>query len=448
MPESAPAASGQTPSRLGIVVPLTVLAAVLAWRFFPAQAGWWASGIAAWTALLVGAFSPASTRANLPATALIAVLVAAAGLVGDRLWLCEATCQGGGHYRTLFGIDVRWFAGGTCLLWALAALIDRRREQASPVSALLTWALLGATIYFIHVGYRLDLTCGQCLAFHTAIVAGAVGALRDAFPYAARLLILMLTFLGLHFAYHPAVVPDLPRAIAGADEGVPAFLAAGAPVAAPALTGAEASALQRAETGRTLVLVPGADPPLRLEMALDFHCPVCAKAWPALRAAFASAPPVPAGRRLELVHRVVVRPSDPSAGELARHAAAAAMVDGKAYAAFMQTGLGLAQGVGWKGFRPRLAEATDPAAIESALAAHPAAVERLIADDARALARLLHGAGTPQVVLREGASGREFARFSGDFAAAAVLAAVADAQAAVANAQTAAPAPAPTPPPP
>ncbi len=426
MPDPVPATAGQTPSRLGIVVPLTVLSAVLAWRFFPAQAGWWASGIAVWTALLVGAFSPASTRANLPATALIALLVAAAGLAGDRIWLCEATCQGGGHYRTLFAIDVRWFAGGGCLLWALAALIDRRRDQASPVSALLTWALLGATIYFIHVGWRLNLTCGQCLAFHTAIVAGAVGALRDAFPFAARLLVVVLVFLGLHFAYHPAVVPDLAPVPMNADAGVTAFLGAGRPApAAPALTGDEAAALQRADAGRTLVLVPGVDPPLRLELALDFHCPVCAKVWPALRAAFAAAPQVPAGRRLELVHRVVMRPSDPSTGELARYAAAAAMVDGKAYLALLQTGLGLGQGVGWTEFRPRLKEVTDPATIEQALAAHPTAVDRLIADDARALAQFLYGAGTPQMILRDGVAGRELVRFAGDFDPAAVKMAVA-----------------------
>ncbi len=385
-------ATGERPSPLlGLVVAAIAIGAVVVWRVAPG-AGWlpWgAAGFALWTALLIGLLAPERGRAGLWAFGLIMAAVAPLTL-SDRLWPCATACQGGGHYQHLFGVRLEWLALAGGIWWALVARMDVvRGDPTHPVGSLCratTWGLAGGSAYYLWVSASLGLVCPHCLAVHTIVLTGAILSLRDGYPWLARLGALLLVFLLLHWIYHPVVQRDAPPAT---------------PVVA-ALSEADSALVARIAANRAAVT---GDPAaaLRLDLVVDLHCPMCARVHP--RLARLTAPAIVTTTRL------IYRPSRPGSADLARHAIAAATIDAATYRRFLAVALGSADDVGWKDLRDRLAEVTDPAPIEAAVAASGAAIDRVLAEDAAVAAQ--SGSGTPLAVLRD-ASGKVLGTWTGE----------------------------------
>ena len=112
--------------------------------------------------------------------------------------------------------------------------------------------------------------------------------------------------------------------------------------------------------------------------------------------------------------RHLVRRSDPSGADLARHALAAAATSATDYEAFLASVLGSREGAGFADLRSRIAEVIDVAALAKVEAAYHDDWQRLLADDAAVLKRLKATGTTPQLILVEAATGIVLKRWQGE----------------------------------
>lgn len=312
----------------------------------------------------------------LPWLALATALVAATRFFGDAIWPCPVSCQGGGHYQRLWGVPVH--VPAVLSLLAIAILAWRRRPEAT----WLVWGAAGGSLYFLWVAWMISLRCPYCFTVHAGVLLCAV--LAAGAPWLPRLALLALTFLGLHFAFNPAVIEDGPAAPAPAVPEIGAFFTPGArPVTAAAVD--PALDLLRRQGSPQAAYV--------LELAIDLHCPHCAAAQGPLMDAMKRA--VSEGR-VEVVHRFMTRRSAPSGRELARHVLAAR--DAAQAGLLTSLLLGTPEGRGWAAVSPRVAEIADPAALERTLAGRTAAVDALLDADAVRL-RELRARATPFAAL-------------------------------------------------
>jgi len=391
----------ETLPTMPILVPL--LAALVAglWRFAPVPAALAGSALTLIVAIIVGWRWPQAARAGLPALAMLAALIAALRLVPvPALWPCEVACAGGGHYQTLGGISVLW--GSLVGLGAFATLVLRQRERdplPAPTRAL-GWALIGASLYFLYLGWRLDVVCPHCLAVHTAVLALAGGLLRCAGAWreaaSPALAALLVAGLGLHAAFHPGVVRDTTDVDLLTD------------LAAPALSAGNKLAYASADSARRR----GASAaPVVLELVVDFQCPHCAAHHHDLLNALT--PALEAGTA-ELVIRHLVRRSEPASLPLARWAMGAALEGQARYDLFVATMLGSKPGADPRQLRDRLAETIDPLHLEGLIDRHPGAIDRLVADDGKRLGALKATARTPQLIAVDRATGSVLKRWQGD----------------------------------
>jgi hypothetical protein len=381
-----------------VLLPLLALIAAGVWRFAPANAGWTASGLTLLVALILGRRFPAAARTALPALALLAALIAALRLIpGDAVWQCAVRCQGGGHYQELFHLSVLWPAVAALVAFAGLCLRDREAERLSAPTAALGWALVGASCYYLHLGWRLGLVCPHCLAVHTAVLACVGGLLRTlpAVPAAASA---ALAFLALHAAFHPGVVADSIDVDLADDPRATATVLS----AANKLAFATADAVRRSGD---------ATAPVVLELVLDLQCPVCARQHHELLATLA---PALAAKRAELVVRHLVRRSEPGSQALGRWAFAAAMDGREAYEYYVGAMLGSRPGADARELRAHLAEAMDPLRLEVLADRHQAAIDRLLSQDAQRLIELKTPARTPQLIAVDRASGAVLRRWVGE----------------------------------
>jgi len=383
-----------------VLVPLLVALVAGLWRFAPVPAALAGSLVALIAALIIGWRWPQAARAGLPALGLLTALIAALRLVPvPGLWPCEVACAGGGHYQTLAGVSLLWAAVVGALAFAAACLRERHRPALSLPTRSLGWALIGGSLYFIHLGLRLDLVCPHCLAVHTAALCCAGGLLRgEAWraTTASGLAAALIAGLGLHAAFHPGLVRDT------ADVDLLTSLPA------PALSAGNKLAFATADSARRR---GDSAAPVVLELVIDFQCPHCAATHHELMTALA---PFLAAGKAELVTRHLVRRSEPASLTLARWAAAAAM-DGQArYDLYLATMLGSRAGADARELRARLGEMIDPLALEGSIERHPGAVDRLVADDAKRLGELQATARTPQLIAVDRAGGAVLKRWQGD----------------------------------
>ena len=313
----------------------------------------------------------------LPWLALVTALVAGTRFFGDAIWPCPVSCQGGGHYQRLGGVPVHMPA--VLALLAIAVLAWRRRPEA----AWLAWAAAGGSLYFLWVAWMIALRCPYCFTVHGGVLL--IALLAAGRPWLPRLGLLALTFLGLHFAFHPGVVvdgPELPATPAPPEIG--AFLETSRPAQASAVVDPKLDVLRRQGSPQAAYV---------LELAIDLHCPHCAAAQGPLMDALRT--------RLdrgfvEVVHRFLTRKSAPSGRELARHVLAAS--DPAQAGLLTSMLLGTPEGRGWAAVRSRVAELADPVGFETRLAARAAAVEAVLDADAVRL-RGLRARATPFAAL-------------------------------------------------
>jgi protein-disulfide isomerase len=399
----------------GITVGVLAVAAILCWRFAPAELAGLVAAVAVAVSWVAGRRLDGDRRWLEHASAL--PLVVSALLLfarhEPRWWPCDLACAGGHGYELLFGVPVVGLAFGACLalqvalggchLWCRPKAADADRPLPTPlIIQAAAWALIGGSLFFLWTAERLDLTCRQCFAFHTAVLT-LIGPLRRGHLRALpRLAALAVGFLALLAAYGPALRVDL---------------APPEPHPHPPTDQAEAQWSERADAGRAM---GRAEAPLTLELAIDFQCPHCAEEWDALVRALA---PAIGDGRARVVVRHVVRKFEPASESLARWAFAAA-AEGR-HRAFVAAMLGSRAGASADELlHGPNAQAIDLEAIARTADAHQAGVAERLADDHAALKRLGFAGKTPLAVLLA-RSGKELGRWSGDFDAAAVASTIA-----------------------
>ena len=381
-----------------VLLPLLALIAAGVWRFAPASAGWTASGLTVVLALVLGQRFPSAARSSLPALALLAVLVTGLRLIpGDVIWQCAVHCQGGGHYQELFHVSVLWPALIAYAAFAALSLRDSHKEHLATETALLGWLMIGASLYYLYVSFRLEIACPHCLAVHTAVLACAGGLLRS-LPVVPTLTTVMIASLSLHAAFHPGLETDT----------VDVDLANNPQATATVLSPANKMAFATADGIRRSGNVTA---PLVLELVLDLQCPVCARQHHELMAALT---PTLTEKRAELVVRHLVRKSEPASQTLGRWAFAAAIDGQQTYDFYIASMLGSRSGADPRELRTHLAEAMDPLLLDAIALRHQAAIDRLLAQDAQRLIELKAPARTPQLIAIDRASGTIQHRWVGE----------------------------------
>ena len=398
-----------TPSRArGAAASLLALAAAavpVAALALPPSAGLALSTLAALTLAAGGARRCAPWLPALLALQLVALCLLR--LLGA--WPCDTACQGGGYYQRLAGVPVETAGLAAYALLAALALRDLRRGAPSPALSRYAWLLAGGSLFFLWISAQLGLACPFCRAVHaTMLVAaaslppppGAAGARR----WCAALLWLAAGVLLLNLAYHHRAVPD---AVFALPPGAP-----GDPAAAALRAGADYHTIDR---GRST----GPDQArYRMVVVVDPHCRACAEEYGPLLAALT---PLCTGPqpRLALATQFLVRASDASSADLARHLLATALLAPHRFRTVLRVVLGAPAGSGFAALSARIAEVDDPAEIAAAAARASAAIDLVRADDDARLA-LFSGrapvAVTPQLLLVEqvpGAPPRLLRRWQG-----------------------------------
>ncbi|HAT09944.1 MAG TPA: hypothetical protein DCS97_04985 [Planctomycetes bacterium] len=324
-----------------------------------------------------------------PWLALATALVAATRFFGDAIWPCPVSCQGGGHYQRLFGVPVHIPA--VAALVVIAGLAWWRRAWAGYTA----WAAAGASLYFLWIAWRLDLTCAYCFTVHAGVLLTAACCLSGG--WLGRMMVASLVFLGLHLAFHPGVVVDGPAAPPPAQTPEVGGFFTPRPTATTATIPADLDRLRR-QGGELAAYV--------LEVAVDLHCPHCAASAGPLSTALRDH--LAAGR-VEVVTRFLTRASAPSGRELAAHVLGAAnpvQTD-----LLIRMLLGTPEGRGWSQVRSRIAELADPAALEARQVERQAGIAALLDGDAQRL-RTLKARTTPFAALSHRGS-EPFLRWEG-----------------------------------
>jgi protein-disulfide isomerase len=157
--------------------------------------------------------------------------------------------------------------------------------------------------------------------------------------------------------------------------------------------------------------------PRTLELVIELTCRHCAEQYHPVMEALK---PAIAGKRVRVVIRHLVRPSQPASTPAAELALAAAALG--EHAAAMEILLGSNPDAGAAGLQARLADVLDADQLAGVLATEHAAIAQVLADDQQRILLLGLGPKTPAAVLVE--DGKVTKRWSGNLPAAAIVAAL------------------------
>lgn len=314
-------------------------------------------------------------------------------------WPCDIACQGGAHYQTIFNVSVIWPALVAHVLMTALAVRDLRRSAYCAWTNRLGWLLAGVSLFFLLVAYQLDIHCPYCRAVHWGTVAAllCLAPLPTGMRWWQPLSWALVGVLVANAVFHHTAVPDVKPAIGGPQ----------LPVAAD-----DQARRQTAEAGRTY---GHATAPRTLELIIDLTCRHCAEQYRPLMDALK---PAIAAKRVRVVVRHLVRPSQ-SASTPAAELALAAAVLGE-HAAAMEVLLGSNQDAGVAGLQARLGEVIDPVKLDAVFSTQRNALGALLIDDQQRITLLGVGPRTPSAVLLE--NGKVTKRWSGDLPVTAILA--------------------------
>jgi hypothetical protein len=325
--------------------------------------------------------------------ALVLVGLDLARLTG--LWPCDVACQGGAHYQAIGGIPVIWPALIAHAFLLLLAWHDVRRGRSTVWTVRLVLLLLGVSVFFLIIGHQLGISCTYCQTVHGL----TIGAVLLIIPLATRpwesLWWPLMGWLVFNALFHHTPVADV--ATGGA---------ANAPVDVDA-----SLAVQR---GRTY---GDAAAPRTLEVVIDLTCRHCAEQYRPLMTALQ---PAITARRVKVVVRHLVRPSQGASTPAAELALAAAAIG--EHAAAMEVLLGANPDAGFPGLKARVAEVVDPARLDAVLGTGLDSIRTVLADDQGRVTLLGVGPRTPSAVLIE--DGKVARRWAGDLPIAAITAAL------------------------
>lgn len=321
-----------------------------------------------------------------------------AGLDAARLtalWPCDIACQGGAHYQTLLGVPVVGLALAAHTVLLALAWRDVRRGRSTVWTVRLVLLLLGVSVFFLSVAHRLELSCTYCQTIHGL----TIGAVLLIIPLATRpwesLWLPLMGWLVFNAVFHHTPVADAMAPTTGTR-----------PVDADVTLAADHG---RSYGDRTA--------PRTLEVVIDLTCRHCAEQYRPLMDALK---PALAAKRVRVVVRHLVRPSQGASTPAAELALAAAAVGGHAVA--LEVLLGSNPDAGAAGLRARVAEVVDPAKLDAVMANGIETIRTLLADDQQRVTLLGVGPRTPSAVLLE--DGKVTRRWVGDLPAAAIAAAL------------------------
>jgi hypothetical protein len=326
--------------------------------------------------------------------ALVLVGLDLARLTG--LWPCDIACQGGAHYQAIAGVSVIWPALAAHLLLLLLTGCDVLRGRSTVWTVRLVLLLVGVSLFFLSIAHRLELSCAYCQGVHGLTIA----AILLIIPLATRpwesLWLPLMGWLAFNAVFHHAPVADVATA--------------GGPRVAPV----DVDASLAANRGRTY-----GDPAATrtLEVVIDLTCRHCAEQYRPLMAALA---PALAAKRVRVVVRHLVRPSQGASTPAAELALAAAVLG--EHAAALEVLLGSNPDAGLAGLTARVGEVVDPAKLDAVLARDVETIRTVLADDQGRVALLGIGARTPSAVLLE--DGKVTRRWVGDLPVGAITAAL------------------------
>ena len=315
-------------------------------------------------------------------------------------WPCDIACQGGAHYQTLAGVSIVWPALVAHLLLAWWAGRDLRRGTTNPWTVRLVLWLTGSTLFFHLIARELALSCPYCQLVHLLTMVALLLIIPMATRWRESLLLPLAGWLIMNALFHHQAVAD----VAAPGHGPGQSATATSPVSAAA------------DRGRTYGV---ASARRTLEIVIDLTCSHCAEQY---RPVMDALKPAIAAKRVQVVIRHLVRPSQPASQHASELALAAAAIGEHATA--MEVLLGSNPDAGFAGLKARLAEVVDPTKLDGVLTRDAAAISALIADDQQRIAQLGMGPRTPAAALSE--DGKVVKRWSGDLPLADLVASLDD----------------------
>lgn len=333
-------------------------------------------------------------RVLLGCIALVLVGLDLARLTG--LWPCDITCQGGAHYQTIAGISVIWPALIAHVVLLLLTWHDVRRGRSTVWTVRLVLVLLGVSVFFLIIGHQLGLSCPYCQTIHGL----TVGAVLLIIPLATRpwesLWLPLMSWLAFNAVFHHAPVPDIATTATTTTMPVDVEVS---------------TAITR---GRTY---GDAAASKTLEVVIDLTCRHCAEQYRPLMEALK---PALAAKRVRVVVRHLVRPSQAASAPAAELALAAAALG--EHASALEILLGSNPDAGQAGLQARLADVLDPAKLDGVMNRNLETIRTVLTDDQQRITLLGVGPQTPSAVLLE--DGKVTKRWSGNLPTAAIAAAL------------------------
>jgi protein-disulfide isomerase len=258
--------------------------------------------------------------------------------------------------------------------------------------------LAGVSLFFVLIAYQLDLHCPYCRAIHWGMV-GVVLCLAP-LPTGVRwwhaVAWLVAGLLAANAAFHHRAIADVA--------------APTVPTTAPV----DVDVSLAANRGRTYGDMTA---PKTLEVVIDLTCRHCAEQYRPLMAALQ---PAITAKRVKVVVRHLVRPSQGASTPAAELALATAVIGEHATA--MEVLLGSNPDAGFAGLKARVAEVVDPAKLDAVLGKNLETIRTVLADDQSRVLLLGIGPQTPSAVLIE--DGKVTKRWAGNLPAAAIAAAL------------------------
>ncbi|MBA3701149.1 MAG: thioredoxin domain-containing protein [Planctomycetes bacterium] len=329
--------------------------------------------------------------------AIVPLMLAAADIARlTGLWPCDVACQGGAHYQTIAGMSVIWPALALHLTIGLLGIRDFKRGGWCPWIVRLLWFHVGVSLFFAYVSSMLAIECPYCTVIHVGIFALMILAM----PFSATVRwwhVLTWAAAGLlmtNAVFHHQPVPDV------------------------ATTTSAATPPTRASTTIDHGRIYGSNEATRtLELVVDLTCRHCAEQY---RPVMVALKPAIAAKRVRVVVRHLVRPSQAASGPAAELVLAAAAMG--EHASAMDTLLGSNPDAGLAGMKARLGEVIDAEKLDGVFSADRTAVTTVLNDDQQRIRQLGLGPRTPSAVLIE--DGKVTKTWSGDLPAPAIVAAL------------------------
>jgi protein-disulfide isomerase len=321
------------------------------------------------------------------------------------LWPCDIACQGGAHYQTLFGISVIWFALSAHVLLTGLTWHDIRLGRSTLWTVQLVHLLTGVACFFLVVAHGLGLSCTYCQVVHGLTIV----AFLLVIPFTTRRVSLWLPIFGwllMNAVFHHTPVADVMTTTPA-----PSTTPTTTPVPPPS------AFTQHIEQGRSY---GDSAAPYTLEIMIELTCRHCAEQY---RPMMEALKPAIANKRVRVVIRHLVRPSQAASKPAAELVLAAAGLGDHAMA--MEVLLGSHPEAGASGLQARLADVLDAAKLADAMAKEHDAIAQVLGEDQQRITVLGMGTRTPAAILTS--NGRVTQRWSGTLPASAIIAALDDA---------------------